>query len=277
MVVAESNLRSAENMLSHAEMMAESGYVSELDVEEKEFAVTQAKLDLEVKKTQIDVLKRFTKAEQLETLKGNLAATKANHAANVERAMADASRRDRALEEFEHCVVKAERGGLVIHPSAAKWENAPEIAEGATVHKDQVLLLMPDLSKMQVKVGIHESVIDRMQAGAVRQSDAAGQDARRYRFLRGLGHPAGGLVDRKRSEIRHDHSASFGGRTEARHERGGGSAHRSARERADDPGRRGRGNRRGRLLLGEDGRGSRATFARSWATATTCSRSSRRV
>jgi len=100
----------------------------------------------------------------LQTLKGNLAATKAHHEANAERAIADASRRDRALEEIKHCVVKAERSGLVIHPNAAKWETAP-IAEGATVHKDQVLLLMPDLSKMQVKVGIHESVIDRMKEG----------------------------------------------------------------------------------------------------------------
>ena len=165
LAVDESMLRTAKNMLGHAEMMAESGYVSKLKVEEKEFAVTQADLKLKLTKTLIDVLKRFTKAEQLQTLKGDLAATTANHAANAERAMADASRRDRALEEFKHCVVTADRGGLVIHPSAARWRNSPEIAEGVTVHKDQVLLLMPDLSKMQVKVGIHESIIDRLKTG----------------------------------------------------------------------------------------------------------------
>jgi multidrug resistance efflux pump len=165
LAVAESSRRSAENMLRHAEQMVQNRYASELDVEEKEFALAQAKLDVELKTTQIDVLKRFTKAEQLQTLKGDLAAAEANHNANVERAMADASRRDRALEEFEYCVIKAEKSGLVIHPSAARWHNAPEIAEGATVHKDQVLLLMPDLSQMQVKVGIHESVIDRMKLG----------------------------------------------------------------------------------------------------------------
>ena len=64
-----------------------------------------------------------------------------------------------------YCVIKAEKSGMVIHPSAAQWKNAPEIEEGATVHKDQVLLLMPDLSKMQVKVGIHESIIDRIKPG----------------------------------------------------------------------------------------------------------------
>jgi HlyD family secretion protein len=165
LAIAESDLSGAQNMLSHAQLMAESGYASELDVEESAFAVTLAELDLDIKKTEIEVLQRFTRKEELQTLKGNLAAEKANHAANVERAMADTSRLARALGEFEHCVVKAEKGGLVIHPSAARWENAPEIAQGTTVHKDQVLLLMPDLAKMQVKVGIHESVIDHMQPG----------------------------------------------------------------------------------------------------------------
>lgn len=165
LAVAESRLRTARNMLEHANMMFESDYVSELEVEEKEFASKQAKLDLELKKTQIDVLKRFTKEEQLQTLRGDLAAEKAQYEANAERAMADASRRDRALAEFEHCVVQAEEAGLVIHLSAAQWENAPKLAEGSTVHKDQVLLLMPDLSKMRVKVGVHESVVDRMKEG----------------------------------------------------------------------------------------------------------------
>ena len=77
----------------------------------------------------------------------------------------DQARLDRALEELEACVVKADRSGLVIYPSAAAWKDAPDIAEGVNVRKDQVLLLMPDLSKMQVKVGIHESIIDRITPG----------------------------------------------------------------------------------------------------------------
>ena len=165
MAIAESNLLTSKNMLNHAQRMSERGYVSDLEVEEKEFSVTQAAFDVEVKKTQIDVLKRYTKAIQLETLKGNLAADSARHEADKERAFADAQRRDRALEELEHCVIKADRPGLVIYPSAAAWKQAPDIEEGATVHKDQVLLLMPDLSKMQIKVGIHESMIDRVKPG----------------------------------------------------------------------------------------------------------------
>ena len=162
--IAEAAVQNAKDRVRHTTTMANSGYLSELEVEEKQFAVEQAKLNLQLKQTQLEVLKNFTFKEQIQTLQGELTAVKANHKANVERAMADASRRDRAVEELQYCTINAERSGLVIHPNAAKWESAP-IAEGTNVHKDQVLLLMPDLTKMQVKIGVHESSVKRVTPG----------------------------------------------------------------------------------------------------------------
>jgi HlyD family secretion protein len=164
LVVAESTLRGAQDRLKHARAMAKSEYVSELDVEEKEFTVRQAALNVELARTRLNVLKNFTHKEQMQTLSGDLKSMTANHKANAERATADASRRDRARIELPHCAITAARSGLVIHPNAAKWESRP-IAEGTNVHRDQVLLLMPDLSKMQVKVGIHEAVVKRVKTG----------------------------------------------------------------------------------------------------------------
>jgi len=165
LAIAQSNLRTAENMLDHAEMMFERGYRSELVVQERRLAVKQAKLNVDVTKTRIDVLRDYDKKMEIKTLEGDLKSFEAEFSASDERAFADAARRNRALEEFEHCVVKAPRAGMVIYPSAAAWENAPDIEEGATVHKSQVLLLMPDLSKMQVKLSVHESIVDRVETG----------------------------------------------------------------------------------------------------------------
>ena len=165
LAIAESNLRTERNMLDHADVMAERGYVSGLEVEEKTFAVTQAELSVGVKKTEIDVLKNFTKAMALETLKGDLKTSKARHEADKERAKQLADQLVLCVADLEYCVVKAERGGMVIYPSAEPWKRAPEIEEGATVYMGQTLLLMPDLSKMQVKVGIEESIIARIKPG----------------------------------------------------------------------------------------------------------------
>ena len=165
LAIAESRLLNAKNRLKHSRMMSKSEYTSELEVEEKGFAVEQADLNVQLTETRIEVLENFTKQEELVRLKGELKAAQATHEANVERALADKKRLERARQELEYCTIRAERAGLVIYPTGEAWKESPEIEEGATVRKDQVLLLMPDLSQMQVKVGIHESMIDRMQTG----------------------------------------------------------------------------------------------------------------
>lgn len=165
LIIAEENLRSAEKMLRLSEMMFKRGYVSELEVEGNSFTVTQAQLELNVKQTEMDVLQRFTKAMQMETLRGRVEASKSKVLADEAGLEMDEIRLNRALTELEQCVIRAPKDGLVIYPSAAAWKNAPDVQEGANVRKDQILLLMPDLSKMQVKVGIHESIIDRVKPG----------------------------------------------------------------------------------------------------------------
>ncbi len=165
LAIAQSDLRTAQNMLNHAITMYDNGYKSKLEVEQRSFAVMRANMAVEATATEIDVLKDHTRNMELETLKGDLNAGKARHEANKERAKMDGIRRDIAVAELKHCVVKAETGGLVIHPSAARWKNAPEIEEGASVYKEQVMLLMPDLSKMQVKLGIPEANVERIKPG----------------------------------------------------------------------------------------------------------------
>ena len=105
------------------------------------------------------------------------------------------------MEELEQCVIKADKSGLVIYPSAAEWKDTPDITEGATVHKDQVLLLMPDLSKMQVKVGIHESIVDRIKPGMAARVTLPDKTLDGKVSSVSVGHQAGRLVDRKCGEI----------------------------------------------------------------------------
>jgi HlyD family secretion protein len=47
----------------------------------------------------------------------------------------------------------------------AAWKETPDIAEGAIVREQQTLLMIPDVSQMQVKVGVHESKIERLKIG----------------------------------------------------------------------------------------------------------------
>lgn len=163
--IAESNLATAKKMLEHSEAMFKRGYVSELEVEGNRFTVTQANLELKVRKTAIDVLNKYTKEMRLETLRGNLRSLQSKLKADEAGLAMDEGRRDLAIKELGYCVIKADRPGMVIYPLAEAWKDTPDVAEGVNVRKDQVLLLMPDLTQMQVKLGIHESLIDRVKKG----------------------------------------------------------------------------------------------------------------
>lgn len=163
--ISAERLGTAQNVLRHTKMMYDRGYISELELERKQFAVTEARLNKENIETEIDVLKRFTKNEELATLKGDWEAAKAAANGHEEVLKMDSARIALAKQELDRCVIKAERSGLVVYPRSEQWKDAPDIAEGATVHNDQVLLLMPDLSRMQVRLGIHETMIDQVKTG----------------------------------------------------------------------------------------------------------------
>lgn len=162
---AQADYEKARVEMGHAEAIFRQGYANQFDVESKRFALEQAELNLKVRQTAINVLNNYTKEMRLETLRGNLRAGKAKLQADIAGLAMDEGRRDRVIEELKYCVIRAKRGGLVIRPSAEAWKGQPDIAVGASVRKDQVLLLMPDLTQMQVKVGIHEALVDRVSKG----------------------------------------------------------------------------------------------------------------
>ncbi|MFK7738646.1 MAG: efflux RND transporter periplasmic adaptor subunit [Pirellulaceae bacterium] len=163
--IAESNLETSRKMLARSKSMFNQGYISDLEVEGNEFTVTQAELELEVAQTRLEVLEKYTKAMELETIRGRVLSSNSKLKADLAGLAMDEGRRDRAIAELKLCVIRAPKYGMVIYPSAAAWKDTPDVTEGANVRKDQVLLLMPNLEKMQVKVGIHESMVDRINVG----------------------------------------------------------------------------------------------------------------
>ena len=163
LAIAQSNLRTSANMLEHAQRMFKKGYTSQLEVESNEFSVKQSELELDLVKTQIDVLERFTKSKQMEGFESALKAKQAKLESDKASLDLAKDRLTRAEEQLQYCVIKAETSGMVIYPSAAEWKETPDVEEGAAVREDQVLLLIPDMTKMQVKVGIHESRVDELR------------------------------------------------------------------------------------------------------------------
>ena len=171
-----------------------------MEVEERTFAVTRSELNVELKNTEINVLKDFTKAMELETRNGNLNSARATHNANTERAKQLADQLVLCEADLENCIVKAETSGIVIYPAAEPWKFAPEIEVGATVYMGQTLLIMPDLSKMQVKVGIPEAMVHRLKPGLAARVTSP-KKSLTARFPGSLRYRVDESVDRKHGDL----------------------------------------------------------------------------
>ncbi len=163
--IAKANLVAAENIVQHARKMFTKGYISSLAVESDGFALQQAQLELEVAETDLEALKLYTRAKQLQDLEGILKAKEAKFASDTAALDLEKAKLEREEQQLENCVIRAEAAGMAIYGGSEKWEDRPDIRAGATVREDQVLLLIPDLSQMQVKVRIHEAKIDRIKPG----------------------------------------------------------------------------------------------------------------
>ena len=164
--VAKTRLKQAEDYFRHTQQLSLKGYTTSQQLQADQFAVEEAQLELEIKETLLEGLKKFTKQRRLQELNSDLEAAKARLASNIAALDLEKTRLDRAREQLASCIITADRAGMVLYPEAAEWRGEPEIEEGATVRENQNLLIMPDLNEMQVTVGIHESKMEQLTVGA---------------------------------------------------------------------------------------------------------------
>jgi HlyD family secretion protein len=93
--------------------------------------------------------------------------------ANLKSAQGQHQVQSRQLKDFneqlEKCTLQAKKSGLVVYGSAGEdmfyYGGEERIREGATVRERQAIITIPDMSRMSVKVKIHESYIKKIKKG----------------------------------------------------------------------------------------------------------------
>ncbi len=72
---------------------------------------------------------------------------------------------ERYREQVDKCKIYAPQDGMVAYATSRSRYSSEEIREGATVRERQKILSLPNLSTMQVKTSIHESVLNQVEPG----------------------------------------------------------------------------------------------------------------
>ncbi len=164
--IAEENLRSAQNALEHSERMFRKGYISALDLESQKFQVQRAELELDSARTAKDVLVKFSKVKMLQELESKRDSSEAKMRSESASFDLEESRLKRLEGQLEKCVIMAPADGMAVYANEQGMRFGPSqqstIEEGAAVRERQTILRLPDLSKMQVKVTVHESKVEML-------------------------------------------------------------------------------------------------------------------
>ncbi len=145
-------------------------------VEAKRLAFSSAKQMLEVKE-KFEYKRKTTefsaKVDQASKKVGQAEATAkaqvSKAASEYEAAKSTSDIEQQQLKEYlkqkEKTVMRAAQDGILAYSNERYWDASSQVREGATVYSRQKIFSLPDMTRMQVKVNIHESLIKKIKAG----------------------------------------------------------------------------------------------------------------
>lgn len=165
--IALENLRAAENLYNHTEVMFRKGFVTKQQLEADKFGVQQADLQLQSSQTALKVLRDYTKRKMLTELKAVRDAAAARMRSELAAWELEVKNLKKLEAQKEKCVIRAPQDGMVIHANENNRRSSTQVTieEGAAVREQQTIIKLPDLSRMQVKAKIHETKVEQLQVG----------------------------------------------------------------------------------------------------------------
>lgn len=179
----KSELARAEKRHAEIQGLLKEGFVTEDQVEEERIALEKAKVAFETAKVELDILNEYTlplkktkadnvmakaKTELEKALKRNVTLLN-NKIQAVESRKTALERTQRELvkqnKELDECVVKAPTDGVVTYGDPRQPWRRTQIFVGAKVSSGQVMMTIPDMTKMKAVINIPEADIHKVKTG----------------------------------------------------------------------------------------------------------------
>lgn len=167
LVVANENKRRAEEYLEYSRKLAERGYVSQVQLDADKFAVEKAVKEQDVAQTKLKVLDKYTRKKMLNQLNADIKTAKAKLAAREKTYELDKLKLQEIEQQISKCKIYAPTAGQVVYANDPRRSNNGEllIAEGLPVRERQILVRLPDPTRMRVLAKVHESRISLVRKG----------------------------------------------------------------------------------------------------------------
>ena len=164
--VAEENSRRAENFLKHSRKLASRGYITDVQLESDRFSVEKFGKDLAAAKTKLNVIREYTKPKTLKKHDSDTKTAAASMSAEQSKLGIEQEKLTNLESQLGKCVIKAPSAGQVVFANQNRWRGDEFLVrKGNRVRERQVIVMLPDSSKMQVKTKVGEARVDRVKPG----------------------------------------------------------------------------------------------------------------
>ena len=165
--VAEENLRKAQLAFESTQRSVARGFLTALQLEGEQFRVDAARNELELARSKLGVLEKYTREKMLTQLNSDIEAAEVSYT-NEEGVLKEEIKKLAEIDQqIVFCVVTAPAAGQVVYANVRSSRSGSEfvVEEGAPVRENQVLVRLPDPTEMQVKANINESRIGLVHVG----------------------------------------------------------------------------------------------------------------
>ena len=179
--LARAEYEQVKDKLEHTRQLVKRGFRSREQLQAIEQEVERSRFFLERDERKLEMLETFDHRRKLTELEAksveaerklvrainSAKAEEAKARSEFERAKAGAELAEKQLsnlrEQLAKCTITAKQAGVLAYSNEETWRSDGQIREGATVYQRQKIFSLPDMSVMQVKVNVHESVVKKVQ------------------------------------------------------------------------------------------------------------------
>lgn len=163
------DLSRAEDSLSWSHRMGTLGYIASADLAEQRLARLRAEIARENAELALRTFLRITVEKQLRDFEARVERAQTHRAFAAEALQAVEARQKHLDQQVSHCTMTAPHDGTVLYADIA-WREYYQVREGAEVYPHLPLFVLPDLSRLEVEIQVHErfsSLVARGQQATV--------------------------------------------------------------------------------------------------------------
>jgi HlyD family secretion protein len=147
-----------------AESMVGKGYLAVGQLFSERQTLARMQHELTKVEGEFRVFERFQVAKEIHALRCQVQTAENTKHLEVDRLKFEEDELAYLRKQIENCTVRAPQDGVVVYANRNRWWSQP-LEPGTPVYEGQSLFLIPDLSRMEVNVSVHESMGPRVRAG----------------------------------------------------------------------------------------------------------------